>query len=238
MKEILKSNLTVTASLVMALPNLLLADPVVLSTEHVDIGVAFEDGEWNLHLHDETHDIEYAPSEAVLQVNAGALTQVPADSRYSFLGSSGSPVFVLPQVQDSQLLFLGTGAEEIPNGMFVDDRFTLRLIAFEGPGRFSSYLVNGLDGAPQRFLEAGPSGVDPNWNRLSVLALGHQDYNWAFTEAGTYKLTFQASGDRVGEGLTTSEGVEYTFVVVPEPAGIVVGALGLAGLLWLRSRRS
>jgi surface-anchored protein len=238
MNRFLAYSVLTASSLVLAGQQAVLADLAILSTEHVDIGVAFEDGAWDLHLHDETNDIEYAPADAILQVNASALTQVPADSRYSFLGSSGSPIFVLPQVEDPNLLFLGTGAEEIENGAFVGDSLQLKLTAFEGPGRFFSYVVNGLDGSPQRVMEAGAGGVDANLNSFTVLALGHQDYNWAFSEAGTYKLTFQASGDKVGQGITTSDGVQYTFVVVPEPSSLALGVAGLGGLLWLRSRRS
>ena len=53
----------------------------LLGSEHVDIGLAYEDGAWDLHLHDETHDIEYAPDEALLFVAPEAKTTQPAVRR-------------------------------------------------------------------------------------------------------------------------------------------------------------
>lgn len=222
----------------LACSTLLAADPAVLSTEHVDIGLAYEDGQWDLHLHDETNDIEYHPSEAVLQVNASALTAVPNDPRYAFLGASGSPIFILPGgVQDPNLLYLGTGAEEIDNGVFVQDRMTLRLTGFSGPGKFVAYLTDGVSGGAQRVVEAENGSVDPAYHSFTVLALGHQDYNWGFTAPGTYRLTLQASGDLIGQGLVTSDAVDYTFVVVPEPGPVGLLGLGIAGLAWYRTAR-
>src|SRR6202008_3822115 len=73
--------------------------PAILYKDHADIGFVIEDGAWNLHVHDHTHDIEYAPDEAVFLLRSNALTRVPNDARYSFLGAGCSQIWVLPQTQ-------------------------------------------------------------------------------------------------------------------------------------------
>ena len=46
-------------------------------TEHVDVDVAFEDGGWELGIHDETNDVEFASDEVLLFVSDEALTTRP-----------------------------------------------------------------------------------------------------------------------------------------------------------------
>src|SRR5688572_10129161 len=60
----------------------------LLTTEHVDVGLAFEDGAWDLHLHDETNDVEYGPGEALLHASAAARVTVPPGSQFAFLGAA------------------------------------------------------------------------------------------------------------------------------------------------------
>jgi surface-anchored protein len=62
----------------------------------------------------------------------------------------------------------------------------------------------------------------------------HADLHWTFSEAGTYEITFQASGEV--SGAPVAESATYTFVVVPEPGSAMLIGLGLAGFA-LRRRR-
>ena len=45
----------------------------VLTHQHADIGLAFEADAWDLHVHDESNNAEYAPDEALLYVGPQAL---------------------------------------------------------------------------------------------------------------------------------------------------------------------
>ncbi|MBM3847083.1 MAG: PEP-CTERM sorting domain-containing protein [Verrucomicrobia bacterium] len=207
----------------------------IISTGHVDIGVAYEDGGWDLHVHNEDTDTEYEPGEAILQLGSSTLTSIPADSRFSFLGTSGSPIYLLSSLGNPNQILLGVAAEEVEPGVFVNDSLKLTLTAFSGPGAFHAYRVDGLTGNPLRAVSAANGMPDAVHHVFDVLAQGHQDYNWAFTEQGDYKLTFRASGDLAGGGSSMSDEVVYQFQVVPEPSTLSLAALG--ALIWLRSTR-
>jgi surface-anchored protein len=179
----------------------------LLTTEHVDIGLAFEGGAWDLHLHDETNDIEYAPDEALLFVGAEAKATQPAGAQWDFLGAgAGGDVWILPQVQNPSLLFLGVGAEEIEAGTF-DGDITLNLKAVRGPGRFSLYSTDAF-GSPVVHM-ASADGIAAA-DAVTVFAGSHTDYNWGFTAIGGYEIDFEATATLPG-GTTTSSGVVTYF---------------------------
>jgi surface-anchored protein len=206
----------------------------ILSTEHVDVGVNYADGEWDLHVHDETNDAEYEPGDVILRVNAAAQTTVPDNPLFNFLGAPGGPVWILPNTQNPDLLFLGIGAEELESGLFVGDSVTLRLHGLSGPGHFALFDFNSL-GEPLALMNSrdGFSAADA----FTVIPGGHSDLNWAFSAPGLYTLSFEASGTLAdGNRFTSSGPVDYTFEVVPEPGTWTLLALCLGGA-WLMARR-
>jgi surface-anchored protein len=211
------------------------AAQTLLTNEHVDVGINYADGAWDLHLHDETNDREFAPDEAVLQVGALAQTTVPGDPSFSFLGGAGSPVWILPALEDPNLLFLGIGAEELMPGLFVNDLVTLTLRGLTGPGHFAVYALDPVLGTPQVFMNSrdGISSADA----FVSPAGGHTDLNWAFTQPGLYTVEFEGSGTLAAGGVFSASGpVAYTFEVVPEPGTWALLGLGLGGA-WLARRR-
>ena len=219
-----------------------LASPVALSlnaqtllTEgHTDVGIVYELGGWNLHIgqHEATPPMEYAPNEAILGVNiVGAHSTVPANPQFSFLGMAGSSVWVLPQVQDPALLFLGFGTEELESGIFVNNEVTLSLQGVRAPGQFSVYDV-GMFGSPSIFMNSG-DGITTT-DSILLSAGGHRHVNWAFSTPGTYEVDFEAAGTLVDGNVFTASGpITYTFSVaaVPEPSVLSLLLLGGTGLL-------
>lgn len=207
-----------------------------LSNEHADIGIGYEDGAWDLHVHDETNDIEYAPGDAILEVGAAAGATVSSNPLFSFLGSAGSPTWILPAVETPGLLFLGFGAEEVESGIFVGDRIDIHLRGVNGPGQFAVFAFDGATGDPQVFMNSG-DGLG-NGDMFLVPAGGHSDLNWAFSAPGTYTVSFEASGTLVdGNAFTTSGAVDYTFQVVPEPSTWALFGVSFAGFVLWRLRR-
>src|SRR4051794_18080942 len=82
----------------------------VISEGHTDLSVNYAGGAWDLHVGYDPTGEEFPASDVLLRVNPGAQTTVPNDPAFSFLGSPGSAVWLLPQTQNPNLLFLGYGA--------------------------------------------------------------------------------------------------------------------------------
>ena len=186
-----------------------------LKTGHADIGVNFEDDAWDLHIHDEETDTEYEPDEAMFYVGRDAMltrTGDAANTAYDFLGAPvGSTLFVLPQVENPNLLFLGIGGEELADGLLEGDKATLRLASVSGPGQFSIWQ-SGLTPTTPKLIMATSDGIDAS-DAFDVGAGSHAHANFAFTKQGFYEVTFVASGVNADGDATDSGPVTYHFYV-------------------------
>jgi surface-anchored protein len=213
-----------------------------LTQGHVDVGLAYDEGEneWELHVHDEATDAEYFPAtDALLFVKYEAYGTVPAGAQWSFLGAAGSEVWTLPKVENPELLYLGLGTEEIPAGIFAGNSLQFQLKSVTGPGHFALYDVDAF-GDPTVLFNSR-DGIDAA-DIITLPVDSHLHYNWAFSAAGLYTIEFEAFGESVVNGPTTSGDVAYLFEVqaVPEPgtgALVLVGALAM-GLFRRAARKS
>src|SRR4029453_8696863 len=153
-----------TASLAVLLANILVSKAEVrfLAHGHTDLAIDYDatTGTWNFHVGSDTLGGEFAPDEVVLKVKPAAGTTVPADSKYAFLGTAGSPVWILPQAQNEELLYLGYGGDGISDGVFVGNQVTVTLKSVTGPGSFFSYRVDGL-GTPEVLFNSA-DGISTN----------------------------------------------------------------------------
>lgn len=183
---------------------------VVLDQGHVDvIGIAFENGAFNVHVHDEVTDTEYTPSQVQFVAKSGSKTSVPEDPAYRFLGASGAPVWVLPQVEDPALLWPGIASEEIQPGVFAGESLKVDIIGVTGPAGVSLFTTDAF-GAPTVLADSGDGLPD----RISTTAGGHLHANWAFEAAGTYKIKVRVSGTLAATGQkVTSAIATYCFKV-------------------------
>ncbi len=237
--QIATATATAAAVLALALQPAARADIAHLTEGHTDVGIAFEDGEFDLHIHDEEHDIEYAPDEAIFDVTDFARTTVSGNPGLSFLGHPGDTVWILPQTQNPDLLFLGFGAEEIENGTFADDRFTMTLTGITTPAGGKFYLYK--NGSPSPTVHMDSSDGLSSADRYTLSTGGHEHFNWAFTASGTYQLTFTANAN-LPDNTPVTATATYTFGVapapVPEPStyGIIFGG-ALFALILVRERK-
>jgi surface-anchored protein len=187
--------------------------PTVLSKGHVDVvDVGYEDGELELSVHDESvePDVERDPRGVVFVVKSRARTQIPDDPAFSFLGAPGAKAWVLPQVQDPELLWPGFSTEELEPGVFAGDSVRVTLRSVIGPDGFS---VFGSDpfGAPLERLDSEDGLPD-----VLDLPIGtHEHDNWAFERPGLYLLTFQATARLLDGRRLASRNVTLPFVVLP-----------------------
>jgi surface-anchored protein len=183
---------------------------VVLATGHVDvIGVAYEDGELDLHVHDEENDAEYQPGEVTLQALPAAETTVPADPAFGFLGAPGDPVWILPQLENPDLLFAGLATEEIEAGDLAGDQVQVTL-AVIGPGDVAVYIEDEL-GLPSEILFDTDDG---SRDMFTLTAGGHVHANWAFSEPGNYHWVVAATARDAATNAFVADAGIYHFQVL------------------------
>jgi len=220
---------------------------VALTTEHVDIGLAEGPG-LGIHWHDEDNDLEYEPDGAYAFIDPVlALNTRPAASQWNFLGGTvGGNIWILPQTQNPNLLYLGVGAEEADAGTFDlwnpgDARgannsarwLELSLVSVSGPGAFSVWQTDQF-GSPIAYISTAETLT--GGNRLFVQEGGHSHYNWGFTSLGTYDVTFQVRGFIGGDEVTQQDIFTFSTSVIPEPSTYALLGLGLAAIILLRRR--
>ena len=207
----------------------------VISHGHVDLGVLYEEGTWDLHVHKETPppDEEFAPGDAIIQLGPKAALAggVPNNAAATgFFGAAGSPLWILPKAQDPDLPFFGIGAEEMSPDDWVGS-LTLKLDEVRGPGNVFIWDVGAFgELEPKMSSRDGISASDV----VGVEAGSHGHYFWAFSAPGDYEVSFSASGTHKVDGAVASDPVAYRFQVVPEPG---VGWLLVVGGLCLSLRR-
>jgi surface-anchored protein len=193
--------------------------PVFVGEGEIDFEVAFPEQEFELSLLDELQNRELSTRDAVLILKPAARQSVPNDPSFSFLGSAGAPVYVLPQEETEGLLFLGIAGDEIASGQFGNETVRLELAAVSGPGNFALYSVDAF-GAPTVFINTR-DGVSSG-DAFPIAVGSHTHANWAFSQPGEYRLSFKASGTLMGENqATVSEPVTLRFMV--EPGAPTVG---------------
>lgn len=213
-------NIIATAALAGLSLTQALAAPTIFSRGHTDVGIAFEGGAFDLHVHAEEFDLEAEPGAAVLRVLPTAENVIPSNPAFSFLGSSGNPVWILPQdsgdAETAGILFLGIGSEEIEPGTFSGDlSMALTNVAFTPePGsspsaNFSVYTVN--SGGVPTVLMSTHDGID-SADTATITPGGHTHVNWAFTQPGRYVVSFAVTGTPTG-GSPVTDSASYTFVV-------------------------
>ncbi|MET7398919.1 choice-of-anchor M domain-containing protein [Dactylosporangium sp. NPDC005572] len=202
---------TVASALLVA-PAAANASPVVLSQGHVDVvDVEYEDGAIEVHVHDETVEpgVERDPADVLFKVKKQAKTTVPSNPAYSFLGAPGDPVWILPQLQNPALLWAGLGTEELEPGVFQGDSVNVKFVNVIGPDDVSLYTTSGT-GVPTVLVDSGDGLPDT----VALPVGSHLHLNWAFEQAGTYKIKLKVTGTLATGGHVSSDVVTYRFKVV------------------------
>lgn len=186
-----------------------LDDPIRLEVGHIDA--------FNLELNDD-HSVRLTlkedvtgshvvrtPESVQLYVKEAARQQVPAN----YVPGLPGEVYFLPLTQDPELIWPGWDSQALSTVYGGDAKVDIHVTAMDGPGEVFLW-TQGVFGTPVQLLTTG-------WTFPGII---HQDFlahvhaNWAFTEAGTYKLTAHAVVTSANGNLTsTSQAATYTFVV-------------------------
>jgi hypothetical protein len=227
---------------------------VILNNEHTDLHYNFNNGNWSFVVSDETHGIEYPPSQVTLAVGQNSILTQPSDPRFSFLGAgAGNRVWILPQSFDPSRLFLGFNTEDIPTGTFpayfepdprvkdTNEWIKISLVNFTGPtgGHFSLYQQDSA-GNPIVWWSTFTGA-----NSFFTLTNTDSHSAWGFTAEGDYFATFQASAflgpNMTNPTLSELETIHFSVSAAPVPEPATLGLLGLGGCgllgFYVRHRR-
>lgn len=186
------------------------AEPI--STGHVDVvDIDYASGALTVQLL--ANGVERDPTTAELVVLPGARTTVPDNPSYGFLGTPGDPVWILPQTQNPNLLWPGWNSTDVPSGVFQSNTLQLSLTSVTG-GELAIYTTSFSGPAVLFDSDDGAGDGLPDTRALTTGAHAHA--NWAFSNAGTYTVTFRVSGT-LTNGTTISDDATYTFTVQSSP---------------------
>jgi len=184
-------------------------------TEHCDFLIQYDPAAsvpLSIVLRDEDRRRNYRTNEVRLVAAETARLALPPGTPF---GGEGDPVWVLPQSQDPNLLYLGFSAERIPSGVF-SRPFNFRLVSVEGPGHFFAWQATEFGSLSVRMNTRDGIGED---DKTTPIIGSHEHFNWGFTSNGLYRVTFQVDGRRVGESTNlVSEPSTFDFHVLPLPA--------------------
>lgn len=182
---------------------------VVIDKGHVDMGPRIIGGEWRVQLKDDSVSplVWRDLADLVLHAHDPSRLEIPAGGAFSFLGSPGSTVYVLPQVQQSDLVWPGWNTQDPSVLAAVPGDVTWRLRGVDGPGRFVLYLA-GSFGDTEVLFDTGEALPQ----ELQIGRNTHVHGNWAFTAPGIYRLSVEMAATG-GDGTAYSDTRTLTIVV-------------------------
>ena len=203
------------------------AGTVVLASGHTDaVDVRYTGGTLALKVKDDTVSpaVTRDPAHVTFQVLPAARTEVPDTEAFAFLGAPGTPIWMLPQVQDPALLWPGWNTTGLDAGVFSGDRVTISLVGAEGPGPVTVFDTSSLGEPNIRFRSS-----DGLPDTIAVPVHSHAHASWVFGAVGRYTLKFQADATLANGTKVTTGAVDYDFVVGEMPDGNAV-ALSVSGM--------
>ena len=182
-----------------------------ISAGHVDMGPRFNNGKFELMLHDDHGETPVWRSldEVIYRGSDKAILEVPNDPRYSFVGApAGSKVYVIPQTETKGVIWPGWNTQDPQLVSKLNRGVNLTLEQVSGPGTFSLYLENGNFSAPQVLWSSTKSEPQKLWVEKNT----HTHANGVFTAPGEYLLKVTASAE-LSDGSTVSDTRYLKFAV-------------------------
>lgn len=192
------------------------ADPVVLGDGHVDYAARMVGGQLRSQIKDDTRGsvVWRDPAGVVFEVRESARTTIPDDSRLAFVGVPGSATWMIPQVQRPGILWAGWNTEAL-TAADVAGSVGWTLQAVQGPGTVAIFQT-GAFGDPDVLFNSADGLPDSRQVPLGTHAHG----NWAFSQPGSYQLTFQMAATRPsGEAISDTQTLDVVVGRVPTDPG-------------------
>jgi surface-anchored protein len=210
-------------------------DRTVLDMAHVHLEAVYDGAALSVQVNDTTNNVIYNPSDVLLYASAYAEHAQPAG--WDFIGAGdGNTYWLLPQATDLNQLTVAVSAEPIDPGTFDvyrpnDPRISRpgewvkwSLRDVQGPGDVSIWQTAQAPNAWWASTVDGGRQFDP---AVYVESGGHTHYNWGFSAAGIYDVTFDVTAFVHGHGLPIHSGdVSFRFGVeaTDDPTPSAVGA--------------
>ena len=190
----------------LASSSLLAGEKEVWDDGHGDLQVSYQNDAWDWKLW-----IDSPVEEVIIGLNNASKNNIPDNPNFTFLGDPGEPVWIAPQVDRENVVFMGMNSSATPLGTFERERFDLRLTSVEGPGDFFLWITGGAGTVEIPFNSK--DGIDSQ-DTLDVPAPGHFHENWGFNSPGTHLVGLTAEGTLTGQSnLTVSEEQVVRFAV-------------------------
>ncbi len=169
----------------------------VFADGHIDMGPQVSGNGWIIRIRDDTVSppVWRELADVVLHAVPASKIEVPQGSDYAFLGSPGSSVWMLPQVQQSGILWPGWNTQDPSVVSGTQGDTTWRLNSVTGPGKFKLFLT-GSFGKPQVLFDSDRSLPQS----MSIPPNTHAHGNWAFTAEGIYRLGVTMTAAKAGGG--------------------------------------
>jgi surface-anchored protein len=132
-----------------------------------------------------------AASRALVESMGGA----PESSDYAFLGvRGGDPFWLLPATPRAEMPWFGASTEDVPSGQYDGDEVRVAIASVEKPERGQVAVWSTSTFGPPTALFSTVTGALTH----SLPVGAHLHFNWAFTVAGVYTLTFTVQGEQGG----------------------------------------
>lgn len=199
---------------------------VVVERGHVDFGPTLNTGEWKIQIHDDSDSPSYWRNleDVVMKVADAGILEVPDSADYAFLGAEpGTPVWVVPQTQKSDVVWTGWNTQEPGVLSTLKVGTTLSVLGVEGPGDVIAYLQSGNFGAPQPLWSTRDEFPQQTWIEVNT----HTHANWVFTEPGVYLVDVQFDGElTTGETVSAQDTLRFAVgdATDPQPAFTMTSA--------------
>jgi surface-anchored protein len=193
----------------------------VAVSAHTHVEVVYREGELRLLYYDYNYG-EYDPADIILDVGVAAASPIPNIAAFTnLLGEASATTWILPQIENADLLWLGVGNASLTATDFIGNQY-LTLLEVEGPGHFVLYL-NDSFGYPMLPVPLNSrDGVTTN-DTLTLPLHSHLHCNWAFSAPGRYRVRLKVTGTlRSGNTPIASAPTDY-FFAVEAPAQPVLG---------------
>jgi len=228
------------------------AELLVYTAGHSDMNLSY-DGEGLVlrSFFGQNAVINGSPLGGTLFANpANVVTRVPNAAKFDLIAGddvllgftgfeAGNGLWVLPQVSESGIPFLGLDASDLPtNDWSAETTWTIASISAPTGGNFSLWQWGSFDDSVPLLSTYDPS-VGLTYEKLT---LAHQHYNWGFTAEGVYDVEFVVSATNKDNVVFSTQPTVFRFLVgdataIPEPSSLALFVSGTCVMVGRLARR-